>query len=74
MTTSTKQMETATDFVEVTREEFFAKIGPMDVHPYPEGPLPYTSYWHTRDRQLVGKSSGVEYLGNQKYFLRTTAK
>lgn len=32
---------------QVTREEFFAAIGPQNVHPCPVGPYPYTSVFKT---------------------------
>lgn len=38
---------------EVTREEFFKKIGPMDVLPRPEKDA---SYWHLPNMTLVGIS------------------
>lgn len=52
---------------EVTKEVFFAKVGPMNVHPRSE---PDASYWETPNRQLVGTST-PGYMGgtDQRYFL-----
>lgn len=33
---------------EVTQDEFFKAIGPLDVHPCPVGPYPYTSVFRTQ--------------------------
>lgn len=42
---------------EVTRDEFFRCIGPLNVHPHIQpGPYPYTSIWRTPDRTEIGKS------------------
>ncbi len=38
---------------EVTRDEFLAKVGPMNVHPRAECDA---SYWETPSRVLVGKT------------------
>ena len=39
---------------EVTKAEFFATIGPQNVHPRAERDV---TYWETPTRQLVGKST-----------------
>lgn len=40
---------------EVTAAEFWARINPLDVHPRPVGPWPYTSRFELRNRTLVGE-------------------
>jgi hypothetical protein len=52
----------------VTRDEFFAAIGNLNVHPSPEGPWDqekdgYRSEWRMQDgsRRLVGVSQGGKY-------------
>lgn len=44
----------------VTKDEFFAAIGTLDVHPQIQpGPHPYTSLWKMRyGGGIVGKSVG----------------
>lgn len=39
---------------EVTKEEFFATVGQMNVHPRPEK---MKTYWETPERQLMGVST-----------------
>lgn len=41
------------EMVEVSEEEFFAFMGPRDVHPRP---LPDKSIWETPSRQVLGYS------------------
>jgi ribosomal protein S6E (S10) len=48
-------------FVEVTREEFHATVGQMDVHPRAERDA---SYWETRHRVLMGKTT-PGYMGKK---------
>jgi hypothetical protein len=47
---------------QVTTEEFYKAIGPLDVHPSIQpGPYPYTSLWKLRQRPdgaPLGKSVG----------------
>lgn len=38
----------------VSKEAFFAVIGPLDVHPRP---FPCSSMWETRSRVLIGKTT-----------------
>lgn len=38
---------------QVTKEEFFAAVGPRDVHPRPHKTH---SEWETRERRVVGRS------------------
>lgn len=40
---------------EISRQEFFATVGKMDVTPYPHGRPPYTSNWKLRSGEIVGK-------------------
>lgn len=40
--------------IEVTKEQFFRVIGPMDVHPKSERDF---SSWETRDRDVVGRTT-----------------
>ena len=60
---------------EVTKEQFFDVIGPIDVHPSVQNPN-HTD-WETRNRQLIGRSipgwrntydNGVETP--KQYFLK----
>ena len=51
------------EWVQVSKDEFFDKIGHMNVHPRHEGPWPYTSYFETPDRRVKGKiEKGNYYL------------
>jgi hypothetical protein len=43
---------------EVTRDEFYAVIMPLNVHPVPEGRYPYTSNFKTPDGRIIGKVVG----------------
>jgi len=51
------------DFVEVSSEQFFAKIGPMDVSPHSK---PDVTYWETPSRQIIGKSTPGYVPGDAK--------
>jgi hypothetical protein len=54
---------------EVSEEEFFAKIGPMNVHPRSEE---HATYWETPRRELIGVSHpGYKAVGEKKYFFPT---
>ncbi len=58
-----------TNFVEVTKDEFYAFVGPLNVHPRNERDR---TYWETPNRHVVGLSSG--YLANPApYMLRRAA-
>lgn len=46
--------------IEVTRDEFYACMGPLDVHPHP---WPNRTEWKLRDRRLVAVSF-PGYMGN----------
>lgn len=37
------------NFAEVTKEQFFAKIGPLNVHPRLIGSYPYASEWRMQN-------------------------
>lgn len=39
---------------EVTKEQFFAHIGPMDLIYNSEGNYPFTGYWKTRNGNVIG--------------------
>lgn len=41
---------------EITKEQFYKVIYEMNlnVHPYPRGEYPYTTYWEFPNRQLFG--------------------
>ncbi len=45
-----------TKWREVTKEEFYADMGPRNVHPSPIGKYPYTTLWYTPERYCRGKS------------------
>lgn len=50
----------AANFVQVTKAQFFAAVGPMDVHPRPERDR---SEWvHQPSRSVVGKTT-PGYIG-----------
>jgi hypothetical protein len=62
----------------VTGEEFYRKIGPLNVHPQIQGSWPYTSLWkltgHSDSGRIVGKSvdvftNGVNGLTHTEYYL-----
>ena len=53
---------------EVSKEEFYATVGPMDVIPRPGREV---TLWETRDRRVIGKSTpGYMPGGTKTYFLR----
>jgi hypothetical protein len=39
-----------------SKAEFFKAMNPLDVHPHPQGPYPYTTLWKLRCGRLIGKS------------------
>lgn len=57
----------------VSKEEFFAAIGPRDVHPtITNDKYPYKADWKTRiGRQVVGRSEGFvkDGVAGTNYFL-----
>ena len=60
----------AQNMVRVTRDEFFAKMNPLDVHPNIEGRWQdltgYTSVWKLRLGKIVGVSDS---FGEGRYWL-----
>lgn len=49
-------------FYRVTREEFFARVAPMNVHPCPEGEYPYLVLWRMLPtREVIGRSRDGMY-------------
>lgn len=52
---------------ETTQKEFFAVIGPLDVHPRVEGSWPYTAFFEDKARRVHGKTTGHP----TRYFLPT---
>jgi hypothetical protein len=53
--------------VEVTKEEFYASVGQMNVHPRSERDA---SYWETPGRVLMGKTTpGYMCEGPKAYFV-----
>ena len=59
---------------EVSKEDFFKVIGPLDVNPYPQGKWDdlggYKSLWKLRNGELVGVSEPKSYgCAESKYFL-----
>jgi hypothetical protein len=61
---------------EVGREEFFAVVGPQDVHPTPDVPVTGSSTWVHRTGRVVGRTvvTGKDYsvwpnCSIVKYFL-----
>lgn len=52
---------------EVTRDEFHATVGQMNVHPRPEKT---ETYWEAPDRTLMGVTTpGYLMVGEVKYFI-----
>lgn len=68
------ELPTFPGFKRVTRDEFFAAIGPTDVHPSPEGRYHlvtgYRSDWKTPRGVIVGRSMGGTSLMERAYWLR----
>jgi hypothetical protein len=63
-------VQTPDGFVSVSKDAFYAKVGPMNVHPRPDRDK---TTWETPERALIGISF-PGYLGNspKAYFLRTS--
>jgi hypothetical protein len=52
---------------EVTRDEFFARINPLNVHPRPEREA---TFWELPNRTTIGKTTpGYLCVGRRAYFL-----
>lgn len=45
---------------EVSKDEFFAVIGPQNVHPRIKGTYPYTCHFETPSSEIRGKT--VDYI------------
>lgn len=59
-----------TDWKEVSEDEFYAVIGPQNVHPrIVNGSYPYTSVFMTPSGQEKGKAIGGEPGTERKYML-----
>lgn len=58
---------------EVSKDEFYAAMGPLNVTPVPTGPYPYTSLFKTPDGVTHGKAVGYYPEGSalpaSRYFL-----
>lgn len=55
-------------YVEVSRDDFYRAVGPLNVHPRAEREA---SYWETPNRDLIGKSTpGYLCAGHKAYLLR----
>ena len=57
-------------WVEVSKEEFFSVIGPMDVNPVPTGPYPYVSIFEDPKRYAHGKIENGGTGKENRYYLR----
>jgi len=59
--------------VPVTRDEFFAMLNQVDVHPKPSGAYSdkrgYWTTWETPYRVVMGWSDGGEAYGSSRYWL-----
>ncbi len=68
---ATTEQSSAVGFVEVTEEQFFARVGPLNVHPRP---APEASIWEMCDgsRAVIGRSEpGYKNHGAPKrYWLK----
>jgi hypothetical protein len=42
------------EYIDVSKAQFYACVGPLDVHPYPER---LVTYWRLTDRRVVGIST-----------------
>jgi hypothetical protein len=53
--------------IQVSKEKFFAVVGPLDIHPRPEREV---VIWETPRREVVGRSTpGYLCRGPKEYFL-----
>jgi len=58
---------------EVSKEDFYKFVGPLDVHPVPEGSFPYVTSWQLRDRSEVARIEPVAGTGwphQSRYYIR----
>jgi len=58
------------EFKEVSKNQFFDVIGPLDVHPRVERDK---TYWETRERHLVGITRGYASDETPFFLLRDSA-
>ncbi len=59
----------AANFIQVTKAQFFAVVGPMDVHPHSE--RNHCEWVHQPSRNLVGKTTpGYMASGEATFWLR----
>ena len=59
----------AANFIQVTKAQFFAVVGRMDVHPRPE--RNHSEWIHQPSRNMVGKTTpGYMAMGESTYSLR----
>jgi len=56
--------------VEVSKKVFFARIGPLNVHPRSERE---TTFWETPNRNLIGKSTPGYMCGAPKVWFLVEA-
>lgn len=58
---------------QVTKKEFFATVGQLDVHPWIFGNYDnewgYKSHWKLRNGLKVGESDGGTHLQDDRYFV-----
>lgn len=55
-----------TNFIEVTKDVFYAFVGPLNVHPRIERDW---TYWETPNRHVVGLSNGDDLCTPARYML-----
>lgn len=60
-------------WAQISKEEFFAIVGRLDVHPSPQGPWDnrygYVSHWKLRDEHVIGLSDGGTHLQERRFFI-----
>jgi hypothetical protein len=67
-----KRRDRIMSFISVTKEEFFATVGRLNVHPRSERDA---SYWETPNREVLGKSTpGWKCEGPKGYFIHADLK
>lgn len=59
---------------EVTKDQFYAAIGPLNVHPTPEGPWPYKSVFKTPSGRVMGWIQDGDHTKPSRYFTNLTTK
>jgi hypothetical protein len=68
-TTGETTMTTLSGLKEVTKEEFYKSVGPLNVHPHIIGNYPYTSIYQFPDRREHGRT--VDYIPEGKALAET---